>query len=85
MLDNGADAIWVSNHGGKIVDTVPSTISTLKAIVKAVRNHPKKPNAEVYIDGGIRRGTDVLKALAYGANFVFVGRPPMFGLVKSGK
>lgn len=66
-LDNGADAIWVSNNGGRILDTIPSTISVLKSIVKAVRSHRTNSKVEVFVDGGVRRGTDVLKCMAYGA------------------
>lgn len=85
VLEEGADAIWVSNNGGRIVDTTPSTISVLRAITKAVRSHKTKSSAEIYFDGGVRRGTDALKAIAYGANAVFIGRPAIWGLVKGGK
>jgi (S)-2-hydroxy-acid oxidase len=86
-IDNGADAIWVSNNGGRILDTCPSTISILKSISTAVRNlkDPKKSQTEIYLDGGIRRGTEVLKALAYGARAVFIGRPAIWGLARNGK
>lgn len=67
--DLGADGIIVSNHGGRQLDGAVSAISVLKGIVDAC------PNIPVMMDGGVRRGTDVLKALALGAKFVFVGRP----------
>ncbi|KAI8868006.1 hydroxyacid oxidase 1-like protein [Ramicandelaber brevisporus] len=77
----GADAIAVSNHGGRQLDTVPATIDVLGEIVDAVRGS----GVEVYVDGGVRRGTDVLKALALGARAVFVGRPVLWGLAVDGQ
>ncbi|CAN7978614.1 unnamed protein product, partial [Ixodes persulcatus] len=68
-------AILVSNHGGRQLDGLPATIEVLPEIVKAVRGR-----VEVYVDGGVRRGTDVVKALALGAKTVFVGRPAFWGL-----
>lgn len=59
------DALWISNNGGRVSDSLPSSISVLKSIVKSVRSINNK--TEIYFDGGIRGGTDVLKALAYGA------------------
>ena len=76
--ENGADAIWVSNAGGRTLDTLPSTISVLSSIVKAVK--AANPKAEVYIDGGIRRGIDVIKCLALGAQMVFLGEPLAWAL-----
>ena len=78
-LESGIDGIIVSNHGARQLDFVPSTIEALPNIVKAVQN--KIP---IFLDGGIRRGTDVLKALALGAKAVFIGRPVLFGLSHSG-
>ena len=69
----------VSNHGGRQLDTVPATIEALPEVVEAVAGH-----CEVYMDGGVRRGTDVLKALALGARAVFVGRPVLWGLAVAG-
>lgn len=79
-IDHGASAIIVSNHGGRQLDTTPPTISVLPEIVDAVAGA-----VEVYLDGGIRRGTDVLKAIAYGARAVLVGRPVLWGLAVAGE
>jgi len=75
----GADGIIVSNHGGRCLDTLPATIEVLPEIVAAVSGR-----APVIVDGGIRRGTDVVKALALGAAAVQVGRPGMYGLAVGG-
>lgn len=77
---NGVDGIWVSNHGARQLDTTPATIEVLPEIVRAVAGR-----CEVYLDGGVSRGTDVLKALALGARAVFVGRPVLWGLAHSGE
>ena len=69
-IDHGAAGVIVSNHGARQLDTVPATIDALPAIAEAVDG-----KIEVIIDGGIRRGTDVFKALALGAKAVGVGRP----------
>jgi isopentenyl diphosphate isomerase/L-lactate dehydrogenase-like FMN-dependent dehydrogenase len=74
-LEHGAAGIVVSNHGGRYLDGDPATIEVLGEIVGAVQG-----KAPVLIDGGFRRGTDVLKALALGARAVLVGRPPLWGL-----
>ncbi|XP_076834782.1 2-Hydroxyacid oxidase 1 isoform X3 [Brachyhypopomus gauderio] len=79
-LKYGADGILVSNHGARQLDCVPATIDVLPEIVDAV-----KGRVEIYLDGGIRRGTDVLKALALGARAVFVGRPVLWGLACEGE
>lgn len=81
-IKNGADAIWISNGSGKVLDTVPSTISVLRSISRAVKK--ESPKVEVYLDGGIRRGTDVMKALAYGATAVFLETPILWGLAQGG-
>jgi len=78
-IAHGASGIIVSNHGGRQLDTVPASIDALPAIVDAVAGE-----CEVYVDGGIRRGTDVLKALALGARAVLVGRPILWGLAVDG-
>lgn len=74
-VECGVDGIVVSNHGGRQLDTMPATIDALPGIVAAVG-----PEIEVLLDSGVRRGTDVLKALALGASAVLVGRPYMWGL-----
>ena len=77
--ENGAKAVIVSNHGGRYLDTTPATIEVLPEVVRAVGG-----NAEVYLDGGIRRGTDIFKALAFGARSVLIGRPLFWGLAVDG-
>lgn len=72
---SGADAIVVSNHGGRQLDGAPSSISALPSIVAAVGKQ-----VEVHMDGGIRSGQDVLKALALGARGTYIGRAMMYGL-----
>ncbi|CAN8007782.1 unnamed protein product, partial [Ixodes pacificus] len=74
-VKRGVSAILVSNHGGRQFDGVAATIEILPEIVRAVRGR-----VEVYVDGGVRRGTDVVKALSLGAKAVFVGRPALWGL-----
>lgn len=75
----GADAIWISNHGGRQLDGVSGTIEVLPEIAKAV-----KGKAEIYLDGGVRRGSDIVKAIALGANACMIGRPYMYGLAANG-
>jgi 4-hydroxymandelate oxidase len=77
----GAAGVVVSNHGGRQLDTAPATIEVLPEIVNALKGHP----VEVFVDGGVRRGTDVLKALALGARAVLVGRPVLWGLAAGGE
>ncbi|MEP6852428.1 MAG: alpha-hydroxy acid oxidase [bacterium] len=79
-VDAGAAAIIVSNHGGRQLDGAIATADALPEVVAAVGGR-----AEVYVDGGIRRGTDVLRALALGARAVLVGRPPVWGLALGGR
>jgi len=76
----GADAIIVSNHGGRQLDGAPSTISVLEEIVDTVGDR-----IEVHMDGGIRSGQDVLKALCLGAKGTYIGRPFLYGLGADGK
>jgi isopentenyl diphosphate isomerase/L-lactate dehydrogenase-like FMN-dependent dehydrogenase len=78
--EHGAAAIVVSNHGGRQLDGVAATIDALPEVVEAVDGR-----IEVLVDGGIRRGTDVVKALALGARAVLAGRAPLWGLVIDGE
>lgn len=80
-VQHGVQGILVSNHGARNLDGVPATIEVLSEIVEAVRGS----GVEVYLDGGVRLGTDVLKALALGARAVFVGRPVLWGLAYQGE
>jgi isopentenyl diphosphate isomerase/L-lactate dehydrogenase-like FMN-dependent dehydrogenase len=80
MIDAGVDGFVVSNHGGRNLDGVPATIDVLPEVVAAAEGR-----AQVFLDGGIRRGTDVVKALALGADAVLMGRPYMFGLAANGE
>lgn len=77
--DEGLSGVIVSNHGGRVLDTVPATIEALPAIAQAVQGR-----LPLLLDGGIRRGTDVFKALALGASAVLVGRPVLHGLAAAG-
>jgi 4-hydroxymandelate oxidase len=78
-LDAGATAVAVSNHGGRQLDTVVASADALANVVDAVAGR-----AEVYVDGGVRRGSDIVKALALGARAVLVGRPVLWGLAVDG-
>ena len=79
-IDCGAAAIVVSNHGGRQLDTAVTGIDALPEVVAAVG-----AQTEVFVDGGVRRGTDVVKALALGARGVLVGRPVLWGLAVAGQ
>jgi 4-hydroxymandelate oxidase len=79
-IDHGASGIVVSNHGGRQLDGAPATASVLGPIADAVAGR-----IEVFVDGGIRRGADVLRALALGARAVLVGRPILWGLAVDGE
>jgi isopentenyl diphosphate isomerase/L-lactate dehydrogenase-like FMN-dependent dehydrogenase len=79
-VEHGAAGVIVSNHGGRQLDGVPATLDVLPEVVDAVGGR-----VEVLIDGGIRRGTDVLVALALGARAVLVGRPALWGLAVGGE
>ena len=78
-IDHGCDGVYVSNHGGRSLDYAPSTLEVLPAIVDAVGGR-----VPVIFDSGVRRGTDVLKALAHGAKAVCLGRVPRWGLAAYG-
>jgi len=79
-VGSGADALVVSNHGGRQLDGAPSSISVLPAIVQAVGRQ-----IEVHMDGGIRSGQDVLKARALGARGTYIGRAFTYGLAAMGE
>ena len=78
--EHGAAAVVVSNHGGRQLDGVPATLDVLEEVVDAVDGR-----AEVLLDGGVRRGADVLKALALGARAVMIGRAMLWGLAVAGE
>jgi isopentenyl diphosphate isomerase/L-lactate dehydrogenase-like FMN-dependent dehydrogenase len=78
--DLGADAVIISNHGGRQLDGSPATFRVLPEVVEAVGT-----DTEVLLDGGVRRGTHVVKAVALGAKAVFIGRPYLFGLAAGGQ
>lgn len=79
-VQNGAAGIIVSNHGARQLDYVPSSIIALEEVVKAVQGR-----VPVFLDGGVRRGTDVFKAMALGASGIFIGRPVVFSLAADGE
>jgi (S)-2-hydroxy-acid oxidase len=78
--EHGADGVVISNHGGRQLDGVAPTLDALPEVVEAVAGR-----IPVLLDGGIRRGTDVLKALALGAQAVLAGRAPIYGLAAAGE
>ena len=95
-VKHGADAIVVSNHGGRQLDSVPSTIEALPSIHAALATGPSvfrkrlsahRPNNRIpiFLDGGVRHGSDIFKALALGADFVLIGRPVLWGLAYKGQ
>ena len=77
---HGATGIVVSNHGGRQLDRAPASIDALEPVVDAVAGR-----AEVYLDGGVRRGTDIVTALALGARAVFIGRPYLYAMAAAGE
>ena len=78
--EHGADAVVVSNHGGRQLDGLPATLEALPAVVAAVGSR-----LEVLVDGGVRRGSDLVKARALGARACLVGRPWLYGLAADGE
>ncbi|HSK14796.1 MAG TPA: alpha-hydroxy acid oxidase [Gaiellaceae bacterium] len=78
--EHGVEGIVVSNHGGRQLDGAPAALDVLEEVVEAADGE-----AEVYLDGGVRRGTDTVKALALGARAVLVGRPVLWGLAAGGE
>ena len=81
----GVDGIWVSNHGGRQLDTSPATIDVLPDIAEAVAVRGGSRQVAIILDGGVRRGTDVIKAVALGASAVALGRPVLWGLAYDGQ
>jgi isopentenyl diphosphate isomerase/L-lactate dehydrogenase-like FMN-dependent dehydrogenase len=79
-VEHGIDGIVVSNHGGRQLDRAVASLDALEEVVATVGE-----SAEVYLDGGVRRGTDVVIALALGAQAVFIGRPFLFALAAAGQ
>ena len=79
-VEHGVDAVIVSNHGGRQLDGLPGAIEVLPEVVAAVRGH-----TEVIFDGGIRRGSDVVKAIALGARACMIGRPYLYGMGAAGQ
>jgi 4-hydroxymandelate oxidase len=79
-VDHGAKAVVVSNHGGRQLDGAPASLNALPEVVGAVES-----KVEVYLDGGVRRGSDVLVALALGAKAVGIGRPVLWSLAAGGE
>ncbi len=79
-LEHGADGIIISNHGGRAMETGRSTIESVAEVAQAV-----KGRVPILVDGGVRRGTDVFKALALGASAVGIGRPHIWGLATFGQ
>jgi len=79
-VEHGGKAVVVSNHGGRQLDTAPATCEVLPHVAEAAGDL-----CEIYVDGGIRRGSDVLKAIALGARLVLVGRPILWGLTVAGE
>jgi isopentenyl diphosphate isomerase/L-lactate dehydrogenase-like FMN-dependent dehydrogenase len=79
-VKHGADGIVVSNHGGRNEETLRATVDCLPEVVAAARGR-----VPVFVDGGIRRGTDIFKALALGATAIGIGRPQAWGLAAFGQ
>jgi glycolate oxidase len=79
-VQHGVDVIWVSNHGGRQIDHGLGSMETLPEIVQAVQG-----KARIIVDGGVQRGTDILKAVALGADVVALGRMQAWGLAAGGK
>lgn len=79
-VEHGVDGVVVSNHGARQLDGVPAAIAALEEVVDAAEGR-----LDVYVDGGVRRGTDVVKAVALGARAVLVGRPCFYGLAAAGE
>jgi len=87
--ESNVEGIIISNHGGRQLDTSPSTIEVLEVIKNELEKYyikfPHKKKMELFIDSGFRKGIDIFKALAYGAKVVFLGRPIVWGLAAGGE
>ena len=79
----GFDTVWISNHGGRQLDTAPATVSVLPAIQEALQKEQRQ--TQIILDGGIRRGSHVLKALAMGADACSIGRGYLYPLAAGGE
>ena len=79
-INCGADAIWISNHGGRMLNSGISGVSALMEIKKNI----KSKDIKIIVDGGVRRGSDIIKYLCLGADYVGIGRPAMYGLICNG-
>jgi isopentenyl diphosphate isomerase/L-lactate dehydrogenase-like FMN-dependent dehydrogenase len=79
-VDHGVDGLIVSNHGGRQLDGAPASVEVLPEIADAVGHR-----VEILLDGGVRRGGDVVKVLALGARAVMIGRPYLYGLATGGQ
>lgn len=77
-IQHGVDGVIISNHGGRQLDTTPATVDILREVVPVA-----KGRIQIAVDGGIRRGSDIFKAIALGADFVFAGRIAIWGLAVS--
>ena len=80
-IRNGADGIWISNHGGRMFNSGISGIEALLNLKKKI----KSKKVKFIVDGGIRKGSDIIKYLCLGADFVGIGRPAMYGLICGGR
>ena len=79
-LDHGVDGIVVSNHGGRNMDSAPATLEVLPGIAQAVGDR-----TTIFVDSGVRRGSDIVKCLALGANAVLTGRATLYGIGAGGE
>jgi isopentenyl diphosphate isomerase/L-lactate dehydrogenase-like FMN-dependent dehydrogenase len=79
-VECGADGVVVSNHGARVLDSGQATLEVLPEVVKKLKSRKKTRDAEIFLDGGIRRGTDILKGLALGARACLLGRAIFYGI-----
>lgn len=84
-VEYGIDAVVLSNHGGRQLDTTPSGIEILAEVMSALRERGWQDKLEIYMDGGVRRATDILKALCIGAKGVGIGRPFLYAMSTYGQ